>query len=210
MVKPSFLGQILSGKTIGRFLFNREVARHARTLSGKVLDIAGGAGGYRAFLPPGLELTRTDLREQEGVAPIDFNKSLPFPDGSFDHVLLFNALYIAEEPEQLLREIRRVLRAGGSALVASPFLQNEMREPHDYRRLTSEGLEKLFRTSGFTAEVTPYGERFTVAAHLLHSFFLLSLIRLPFYALALGFDALVPRRVRSLHPAPLGYFCVLT
>ncbi len=207
----TFTKQILRGKTLGRALFNQQVAHAAKTLSGRVLDIAGGAGSYVAFLPLHIELVRTDVEAGEGVEVLDFNKPLPFADSSFNHVLLFNALYIAEDPEHLLREIFRVLKGGGSALIASPFLQNEMREPHDFRRFTSEGLAVLFQASGFTAyEVVPYGERFSVGANLLHSFWYFSVVRLLVYALARGLDRMIPRRLRQAHPAPIGYFCILT
>lgn len=39
--------------------------------------------------------------------------ALPYPDTSFDVVLIANALHIMPDPEQALREIRRVLRLGG-------------------------------------------------------------------------------------------------
>jgi len=205
----SFVKQILAGKTLGRALFNEQVALHTSGLTGRVLDLGGGKGGYLQFLPKNLEVFSTDV-SGTGAGQVDFNKPLPFQDHSFDHVFLFNALYIAENPTALMQEIKRVLRPGGSLLVASPYLQNEMREPHDYRRFTSEGLQKLFQEAGLHATLTSYGERFSVAANLLHSFWLLSLIRLPVYALAKLFDRMIPTRVRTAHPAPIGYFCVAT
>ncbi len=203
-----FARQILSGKTLGRFLFNREIARHAFLLSGRVLDLASGDGSYRSLLPASIELVRTDLRSSDHI--VDFNEPLLFPDRSFDAVLLFNALYIAEEPGKLMGEIHRILKPNGTALIASPFMQNEMREPHDYRRLTSEGLKNLFSEAGFSIKkIVPYGERFSVAANLLHSFWYFSVIRLCVYAFAHALDHLIPQRVRQNHPAPIGYFCLL-
>ncbi len=204
-----FIKQILAGKTLGRALFNEQVAQHTRGLSGRALDLGGGRGSYLALVPAELEVLSTDL-EASGAANIDFNKPLPFPDQSFDHVFLFNALYIAENPAALMQEIKRVLKLGGSALVASPFMQNEMHEPHDYRRFTSEGLGELFAGAGFSRfGLIPYGERFSVAANLLHPFWLTGIVRLPVYALARLFDRMIPTRVRRAHPAPIGYFCVV-
>lgn len=203
----TFAGQILRGKTLGRVLFNAQVARYAPQLSGRVLDLAGG-GSYEPLLPSGIDLVRTNVVPEKGTV-VDFNNPLPYEDGSFDSVLLFNALYIAEDPPALVREIRRVLRLGGRTLIASPFLANEMREPHDYVRFTSEGLERLLRGAGFVRiELTPYGERFSTAANLLHDVWYFSLLRLPVYALACALDRVIPRKVRAAHPAPLGWFCV--
>ena len=203
----NFVKDILRGKTLGRALFHQELRRHASSLSGRILDLASGSGSYHHLLPDGVEVVAGDVR---GTGEsIDFNAALPFGDASFEHVLLFNALYIAEDPRALMDEIYRVLTPHGSALIASPYLQNEMREPHDYLRFTSEGLERLFAQAQFEATLVPYGERFSVGANLLHPFWLLSLIRLPVYLLACGLDALIPGRVRRQHPAPIGYFCTL-
>lgn len=198
----------LSGKTIGRVFFNDEVRESAVHLSGKVLDIAGGRSpSYARLLPEGLDLVRTDLTASQGVTAVDMNKPLPFGDASFDAVLLFNALYAAENPESLAREIHRILKSGGSWFLASPFVANEMPEPHDYVRYTAEGLERLFRGAGFSSvTVKRMGERATAATQLLHPFFLFNIFRAFVYPLAILFDKLIPRSVRAAHPAPIGYF----
>jgi SAM-dependent methyltransferase len=134
----------LSGKTIGRIFFNSAVRGIAGGLSGRVLDLAGGKSpSYLPLLPRTIELVRTDAVASEGVRKVDINAPLPFPDKSFDAVFIFNALYAAEEPMSLAREIYRVLKPGGSWFLASPFIANEMPEPHDYVRFTAEGLWKL-------------------------------------------------------------------
>ena len=50
---------------------------------------------------------------------------LPFPDGSFDAVIISNALHIMSDPDQVLREIRRVL-TGDGLLIAPTFVQGPM------------------------------------------------------------------------------------
>ena len=55
----------------------------------------------------------------------------------------------------------------------------------------------------------PFGGRFTAAAFLLNSFFIFNFVRLIAYSLALGLDKLVPKRIRNLHPCPLGYFVIV-
>ena len=47
--------------------------------------------------------------------------NLPYPDHSFDAVLIANALHIMPEPDRALREIRRVLKPGG-ILLAPTFI----------------------------------------------------------------------------------------
>jgi len=198
----------LAGKSIGRILFNETVARSCATMRGHVLDLAGGTSpGYLAVLPRGINLVRTNRVESVGVAQIDFNQPLPFKDGSFDAVLLFNALYIAEDPSSLLQEISRILKSGGVLHLSSPFIANEMPEPHDYVRFTAEGLERLCRRAGFTeVSINRVGERGSAAMTLLAPFFFFNGARALAYPWAILFDSLVPTRVRREHPCPMFYF----
>ena len=198
----------LSGKTVGRVFFNEAVRESSTHLSGRVLDIAcGRSPSYARLLPEGIDLVRTDRTASPGVTAVDMNKPLPFADASFDAVLLFNALYAAENPESLAREVHRVLKPGGSWFISSPFVANEMPEPHDYVRYTAEGLERLCKNAGFPSiAIQRMGERATAATQLLHPFFLFNIVRMFVYPLALIADRLIPRSVREAHPSPIGYF----
>lgn len=200
----------LQGKSLGRILFNNAVRAYCANLSGRVLDVAGGAmPSHLPYLPKNIDLVRTDLRAASGVVALDMNASLPFPDGSFDAVLCFNALYIADDPVALACEVHRVLKPRGAWYVSSPFIANEMPEPHDYRRFTGEGLERLFREAGFaSAEIHRIGERGSAAMGLLHPFFVFNVVRAFFYPIGILLDSLVPVRVRREHPTPIGYFCI--
>lgn len=205
-----FVRDVLSGKTLGRVLLNRLVARHCRDLEGVVIDLASGVRpSYLKYLPPRARVVRTDRAAGPGILAADLDRPLPFEDASAAAVLFMNALYIVEDPAATLREIARVLKKDGRLFLASPFLAAEMPEPHDFKRFTREGLERLLAGAGFSPPtIVPYGERFAAAANLLHPFFLFGLVRLFVYPLALLLDAATPRRLRRLHPAPLGYFCV--
>ena len=45
--------------------------------------------------------------------------ALPFDDASFDSVLLLHVLTYAQDPDQVLRETKRVLRPGGRLAIAT-------------------------------------------------------------------------------------------
>lgn len=207
-----FIRQIYSGKTLGRILLNWHIANACKDISGHVVDIAGGGNAsYYAYLPSTISVVRTNYTN-EGCSVdtvVDFNKPLPFPDRSIDAVLLFNALYIAEDYRVLLRELQRVVKKGGGVFISMPFLYNEMKEPHDFCRLTYEGLEHVCREAGFSeVSVTRLGERVSASVNLLHPLFLLNTIRLFIYALALFLDFCIPQSLKRKYPSPIQYFCV--
>jgi SAM-dependent methyltransferase len=143
---------------------------------GPVLEVgyAFAEGPYLAgLLRSGVELVGVDLveREVEGMETVRADvRSLPFDDHSFVQVLLVSTLehigadntvyglgaeHDAEGQVQALREIRRVLRPGGSLLVTVPI-----GEPADYgwfRQDDVRGWTRLFRRAGlFIEEQEPY------------------------------------------------------
>jgi SAM-dependent methyltransferase len=196
--------QVFQGKTIARILFNWQVRERCRNLAGVCVDLAGGKNpSYLKYWELKCDkLIRTDIET-------DLNKSLHFGDGFSDNVFLFNAVYILEKPEETLKEIYRILKPGGKFFLSSPFVANEMPEPHDYCRFTSEGLMKILKEAGFkNIEIAPYGERFTAGVFLLHNFFIFNFVRLLFFAAALFLDKLIPWKIKKLHPCPLGYFAI--
>ena len=69
---------------------------------------------------------------------------LPFKDETFDAVICEAVLEHVPEPRLIVEEIRRVLKKGGYACAAVPFIQGFHASPGDYRRFTATGLERLF------------------------------------------------------------------
>lgn len=209
----NLIRQTYAGKTLARILFNSQVAQNCSQICGRVLDLAsGGHSDYKSYLPESIELVKSDAFVSDGAGLIvDFNEKLPFRDGEFDAVLFFNALYIAENRIATLTEIRRILKRGGSLFLSSPLIYGEIPEPVDYCRLTYQGLDKEFRQAGYSKiQIARYGERFSAAVVLMHPFFVFNSIRLIAYALSLVLDTLIPGKFKARHPAPCGYFCVVS
>jgi SAM-dependent methyltransferase len=209
----NFIKQVFQGKSIYRILFNWQVEKYCQNLTGTCLDLAAGKepSYYRYWsLAKEARLIRTDYNQDKNPdLVVDLNGAIPLENNSVDNVFFFNAIYIIKEPEKLLKEIYRILKKDGQLFIASPFIFNEAKEPNDFQRLTSQGLENLLKKSGFVDfEIMPFGERFSAAVHLLHSFFIFNFIRLIAFSKALILDKLIPKKIKKLHPCPLGYFIV--
>lgn len=80
----------------------------------------------------------------------DLNSPLSLPDNSFDTVILSDVLEHIREPAQLLSEVARVLRVGGTLILNVPFYYMLHEEPYDYYRYTKYALEYLVVRSGLS------------------------------------------------------------
>jgi len=69
--------------------------------------------------------------------------ALPFDREAFDIVLCTEVMEHVPEPQKMLREIRRVLRPGGMAIMTTPFMVPEHEQPWDFYRYTRFGLRYL-------------------------------------------------------------------
>lgn len=207
-----FIKQVYSGKTISRILFNWQVQKNCRDLNGVCVDLASGKNpSYQRYWKLNcIKLIRSEYsNENNPDIVINLNEKIFLADDYADNAFLFNALYILKKPEDSLKEIFRILKSGGSLFLSSPFIANEMPEPDDYSRFTSQKLKEMLSGAGFAGiKITPYGERFTASAYLLHNFFLLNSVRLIFFSLALLADGIIPKKIKRQHPCPIGYFVV--
>lgn len=206
-----FIKQIYSGKTISRILFNWQAQKNCRDLKGVCVDLAAGKNpSYQRYWKLNCEkFIRSEYsNDSKPDIVINLNEKIPLADNYADNAFLFNALYILKKPEEALKEVFRILKPDGSLFLSSPFIANEMPEPDDYSRFTSQKLKEMLNGAGFAVKLIPYGERFTASAYLLHNFFLLNSVRLAFFSLALLADGIIPQKIKKRHPCPIGYFVV--
>lgn len=123
-------GRITQG---GRIL----AADHVNAQGGSVLEVGIGTGLALDFYAPQVRVTGIDvsaemLREAEakarklrlrnlaGLHQMDA-RELAFPDASFDHVAAMHIMSVVPEPERVLSEMARVVRPGGSVMIANHF-----------------------------------------------------------------------------------------
>ena len=99
-------------------------------------------------------------RGRSEVRLVAAGEPLPFAGGAFDLVTTLDVVEHIEDDVGALRELRRVLRPGGLALVAVPafmFLWGKQDEvSHHHRRYTARTLRRALAGAGFAVERTSY------------------------------------------------------
>ena len=125
-----------------RVVFEGELKPILRKLVGTLLNIGGGSMSYREWTPA--EMVNLDLMPGPDVDVVaDLSRELPFVDCSFDHVLCTSVLEHVSQPEQVVSEIRRVLKPGGRLVLYVPYLFPVHPDPRDYWRFSPDGLDVL-------------------------------------------------------------------
>jgi ubiquinone/menaquinone biosynthesis C-methylase UbiE len=165
-----------SGKDRGMEQRHWATAKHALARmpverGDRVVDLGTGSGyalralrktqdaGPSVGLDGSTEMVRNagDYTDDDAIGYVvgDFHH-LPFATDSVDHVWSMEAFYYAEEPVETLREVRRILRSGGTFYCAVNFFE-ESTHTHGWQenldvemQLWSHGrYREAFREAGF-------------------------------------------------------------
>lgn len=150
--------------------YARILRRHVGMSGARILDVGCGTGvvldrlareeGWNCF---GVDISSEALSRRAGANGRDAAAdalSLPFADGTFDAVLLFDVIEHLEGPPAGLMEARRVSRVGASLMVTTPNSNSPFRRLlgarwhglHDKTHLclfTSFTLSYLLRQTGW-------------------------------------------------------------
>jgi ubiquinone/menaquinone biosynthesis C-methylase UbiE len=161
-------------------LTQRFVAALGEAVTGSVLDVACGPGILTAAIAKSArEVVAFDLTPQmlkkaaqrcseAGLANVRFREGnaveLPFADAVFDAVVTRLSVHHFDQPKRVMAEIFRVLRPGGSFVIADVIssevadeaeLQNAieiLRDPSHVRMLPASELTSLVKEAGFSVE----------------------------------------------------------
>ncbi|GIH64208.1 class I SAM-dependent methyltransferase [Microbispora siamensis] len=143
------------------------LARELRRLGppGRALDVgAAGGGNTRVLVEHGWDALAADYSEtavelavRRGLRAIHADAcDLPLPAQSFDLVLAFDVLEHIEDDHTAARELVRVLRPGGRALITVPC-DMALWSAHDvasfhFRRYARDELAALLRGAGLVVD----------------------------------------------------------
>lgn len=135
-----------------------------------VLDAGCGENPFKSLFPHccfvgcdlGVGEARWDYSRMDAAADL---RCLPFGDRALDASLGIVVLEHVPEPAQVLGELARVLKPGGTLLLILPLLWEVHQAPHDYFRFTRFGAEHLLEAAGFEIRrLEPLGGFFTLLA----------------------------------------------
>jgi SAM-dependent methyltransferase len=131
-----------------------------------LLDAGAGEGRFKSFFSHtryiGVDLAIGDTQwDYSSLDAISNLETLPFPPETFDAAVCTQVLEHVPEPQQVVNEISRVLKPGGTFFLSAPQSWHQHQKPHDYYRYTSFGLRYILEKSGLRVEsIEPLGGYF--------------------------------------------------
>jgi SAM-dependent methyltransferase len=109
-----------------------------------VLDVGCGERPYEPlFADFECRYVGLDIAPGPNVDVVGTGDDLPFEDAQFDCILCTQVLQLIGDPQRALREMHRVLRPGGAALVSTHGVAFSDRSAPDLWRWTHQGLRVL-------------------------------------------------------------------
>jgi len=208
------ISETLRGKDLNRILTN--IASRDLEAYGRVFDVGGGHGASHWRYMETRRWHRTTTLDIDPQVKPDIvlnleKEKVPFEDGHFDTVLLFNVLEHLRERVKILTELRRVLRPGGTLVGIIPFLVAVHADPHDFVRCTNEELKALFAEAGFSKSVIrPVGRGPLVASFYQSEFLWPRILKLCVLPVVLALDAVILRMRPSWRDKfPLSYLFIV-
>ena len=142
-------------------------------LRGSLLDVGCGEMPFRFALHPDVRYSGIDVEEalafgmtaDSAIRGFD-GRNIPYPDDHFDNILCTEVIEHAADPDQLAREMRRVLKPGGTLVLTVPFSARVHHAPYDFNRFTRYRLAEMF-ASFSDAEITARGNDIAAIANKL-------------------------------------------
>ncbi len=110
--------------------------------SGRGLEVGTGTGRFSTpfGIVDGVEPAAAMRRvaEARGINVLDAKaEALPFPDGTFDFVLMVTTICFVDDPLQACREAGRVLKSGGYLVIGLVDSNSELGQQYESRKAES-------------------------------------------------------------------------
>lgn len=213
------IGSRLIADCVAAF-YARELPRVAR---GRLIDLGcGKAPLYGVYNGHVDSVVCVDWPQSVHASPyldheVDLSQPLPFPDASFETVLLSDVLEHVSDPWVLWSEIARVLSPDGCLVMNVPFIYGIHEAPHDYCRYTEFALRHYAAKSGLEVKLL---DTIGGSLHVLADLLAKHIVRVPVIGkltagaiqnlVALIDSTTLGKRLsaRTSRSYPLGYFLI--
>ncbi|MPZ74613.1 MAG: methyltransferase domain-containing protein [Nitriliruptorales bacterium] len=91
--------------------------------SGRTLELGGGPGNFKTFAgTKDLDVVSTDIVFTPWLDAVCDGHYLPFVDGAFDNIVMFDVLHHLAKPRLFFAEAQRVLKPGGRLVMVEPAI----------------------------------------------------------------------------------------
>jgi ubiquinone/menaquinone biosynthesis C-methylase UbiE len=183
----------LLGRIVGRLMVkdtaganDRALAKLDLTTPRTILDVGFGQGRTAAVLvraghrvlgvdPSATMVSQATARNRaacrDGRAVLHHGDgiTIPFPDDSADAAITAHTVYFMPDPAATFADIARVLRPGGTLVIACRTSDDDTPawiDPHIYRIRSADEITAMLRAAGFDRVVHEPGEAGTHFIHL--------------------------------------------
>jgi len=155
---------------IRRSLYEK-IKQLAPELDGRLLDFGCGSKPYQSLFVNVSEYIGLDYDSEghshasENIDVIYDGKKIPFDDEHFDSVFSSEVFEHIFNLEEIIPEIKRVMKRQGKILITCPFVWNEHEVPIDFARYTQFALKHLLEKNGFEVLILDKSGDFTMAVY---------------------------------------------
>lgn len=135
---------------LAAYVLHRDMRGVLNSLGGDVLDVGCGSKPYEKWFGKREKYVGLDVAAGPKVDLLvtTESNSWPLESDQFDTVM---CTQVAEHVKniEIMQELLRVAKPGGTLVVSIPFIYNEHGAPHDYRRYSVHGVIDLFSSMGW-------------------------------------------------------------
>jgi SAM-dependent methyltransferase len=141
---------------------------------------------------------------------IDLNEPFPVKKNLFDTILLTDVLEHVKNPDNVWKEMSRILKPGGKIILTVPFFHLLHEEPYDYFRYTEFRLKLYCKENELSiVELYPYGGSLEIFFDFMAKHFSFSkvLSKINYWTGKFLINSFLGKKIYSLTSSkyPLGY-----
>lgn len=153
--QPGIISLFINPFFFIRHAYFKNIKKYIPRLKGTLLDFGCGRKPFEDLFTVeryiGVDLKSTGHDHKNSKIDVYYDgKHLPFENETFDCLFCGEVLEHVFNPDEILKELNRVLKPGAKALITVPFSWNEHETPYDYARYSSFGIKYLLEKNGFT------------------------------------------------------------